>query len=290
MLVATHSGPFHADDVMAWALIRAFHAPDAELVRTRDPARLAEADIVFDVGGRYDPADRRFDHHQNSYTGPWSSAGMVLEWLRERGEVSETLAAHLRARLVDYLDAVDNGRVAPDPGTPCFPSLVEALNQPADEEADYDVWFRKAGDVAVLYLQGLQAEHDRIRVAEEEVPRAMRRAEQAGCNVIEFDRYVRWKPVYFAQGGAEHPTEYVLLPGTDGSWRVLAIPPRFGDFGQKRPLPEEWAGLTGPELEARTGVPGSIFCHKNRFIAVFATRDAAIQALERSGRLRRPGA
>lgn len=287
MLVATHSGPFHADDVMAWALIRAFFAPDAELERTRDPERLAEADIVFDVGGEYDPSRMRFDHHQNSYTGPWSSAGMVLEWLREEGHVAASLAAHLRARLVDYLDAVDNGRVAPDLGTPCFPSLVEALNQPADNEADYDAWFRKAGDVAVLYVQGLVAEHDRIRQAEVEVPRAMREAERTGSNVLEFERYVRWKPVYFARGGAEHPTEYVLLPGTDGSWRVLAIPPRLGDFGQKRPLPEEWAGLTNGDLEARTGVAGSIFCHKNRFIAVFATREAALEALERSGRARR---
>src|SRR5690554_1638978 len=107
---------------MAWALIRTFFAPDAELVRTRDEARLTEADVVFDVGGVYDPERLRFDHHQNSYTGPLSSAGMVLEWLRETGRVPETLADHLRRRLVDYLDDVDTGRVAPDARVPCFPS------------------------------------------------------------------------------------------------------------------------------------------------------------------------
>jgi len=69
-LCATHSGPFHADDVLAWALLTVFRYPDAELVRTRDPAVLRGADIVFDVGGSFDEANGRFDHHQQSYQGP----------------------------------------------------------------------------------------------------------------------------------------------------------------------------------------------------------------------------
>ena len=44
-LIATHSGPFHADDVMAVGLIRAFHDPSAKVVRTRDLARIAEAGV-----------------------------------------------------------------------------------------------------------------------------------------------------------------------------------------------------------------------------------------------------
>ena len=36
----------------------------ATLTRTRDNAVLANLDIVIDVGGTYDPASLRFDHHQ----------------------------------------------------------------------------------------------------------------------------------------------------------------------------------------------------------------------------------
>jgi uncharacterized UPF0160 family protein len=36
----------------------------ATLVRTRDAAKLEECDIVVDVGGVYDPAKHRYDHHQ----------------------------------------------------------------------------------------------------------------------------------------------------------------------------------------------------------------------------------
>lgn len=33
-------------------------------IRTRDPAVLDTCDVVVDVGGVYDPAKNRFDHHQ----------------------------------------------------------------------------------------------------------------------------------------------------------------------------------------------------------------------------------
>lgn len=41
-----------------------FIAQDAEIIRTRDPAKLAECDIVVDVGGEFDPKKHRYDHHQ----------------------------------------------------------------------------------------------------------------------------------------------------------------------------------------------------------------------------------
>src|SRR5512139_750518 len=109
--VVTHDGSFHADDVLAFALIRVFRDPEAELVRTRDRDRIAAADVAIDVGDEYDPARRRFDHHQVSYQGHLSSAGMVLAWLEAEGCLSHELGATLRGQLVDFVDAVDNGRV-----------------------------------------------------------------------------------------------------------------------------------------------------------------------------------
>jgi uncharacterized UPF0160 family protein len=288
VLVATHDGPFHADDVMAFALVRVFVDPEARVVRTRDPARMAEADIVVDVGGVYDKATRRFDHHQASYQGPWSSAGMVLDWLASEGRIDAELADQLRADPMEYLDAVDNGRVAPKAGVPCFPKLVEALNQPARTHAAFDAAFLQAASFAEAWLRGIEAAHAQVLEARIVVKRAMDDAVARGSRVIELEEYLPWKPVYFANDGEAHPTDYVLHPGTDGSWRVVAIPPRAGSMDQKRPLPEAWAGLTDDALEAVTGVPGSVFCHKNRFIAVFRSRDAAVAALSRHGLLRGP--
>ncbi|MEQ1566849.1 MAG: MYG1 family protein [Myxococcota bacterium] len=283
VLVATHDGPFHADDVMAFALICTFHDPGAQVVRTRDPDKIAAADLVIDVGGSYDPAAGRFDHHQKTYEGPWSSAGMVLDWLRATGAIDPELADTLRTELMDYLDGVDNGRITPRPGVPCFPRIVEALNHPAKTHAAFDDAFREGAAFAGIWLRGLVAAHQAVLEARVVVRRAMDEAAAAGRRVIVLDAYLPWKPVYFANGGEAHPTEFVLHPGTDGSWRAVAIPPTAGSMAQKRPFPAAWAGLTDQALEDVTGVPGSVFCHKNRFIAVFKSREAALVALERHG-------
>ena len=63
MIIATHNGKFHADDVFGVALLTQLF-PDAQVVRSRDKEVLDGADIVLDVGGTYDAAARRFDHHQ----------------------------------------------------------------------------------------------------------------------------------------------------------------------------------------------------------------------------------
>jgi len=283
--VASHNGPFHADDVMAYALIRSFFDTSATIIRTRDPDRIDAAGIVIDVGGIYDPERLRFDHHQSTYTGPLSAAGMVLEWLTLSGKIEEALSERLRTKLMNYVDAVDNGRVAPVEGIPCYPSLIQALNQPASTQDEFDRAFLVAHGIAAAWIAGIKAEHDRIRAAEVRIPQAMAEAVEAGRNVIFLKEYLRWKPVYFANGGETHPTEFTLFPGTDSSWRVVAIPPKLGEFGQKRSLPKPWAGLSDEDLEAVTGVEGSVFCHKNRFIAVFKNRKAALEALEKHGLL-----
>jgi len=283
--IATHSGPFHADDVLATAMLQEFVDGEATVVRSRDPERLNQADIVLDVGGVFDPAKRRFDHHQHTYEGPRSSAGMVLDWLSDTGAVSTALADSMRTVLVDYVDDVDNGRREPQPGVPCFAWMVETQKQRCRDHTQYDAAFADAVRMAREILVGLQVEFDVRQKAEKVIVAAMAAAEAKGTNLLELDDYIRWKPGYFSHGGSEHPTEFVIFPGIEDDWRIIAIPPKEHSFANKVSLPEAWAGLTDEALEEATGVPGAKFCHKNRFIAVFKTRAGALQALEQAGLL-----
>jgi uncharacterized UPF0160 family protein len=50
MIIATHSGKFHADDVWAVAVLDVVF-PGSELVRTRDPETIRRAVFAVDVGG-----------------------------------------------------------------------------------------------------------------------------------------------------------------------------------------------------------------------------------------------
>lgn len=289
MLVATHSGPFHCDDVFACALLRAFREPDLKLIRTRDLARIAEADIAIDVGGEYDPARGRFDHHQRDYTGGFSSAGMVLSWLEAEGSIDATLADKLRTQWVDYIDAVDNGKRKPDSDVPCLPSVVGALCEQANTPAEFDARYAEAVQLCIGILNGLKLSQLRTEQSRAAVRSAMQKAEQDGTRVMIFAQHYKWKRAYFEQGGAEHPTDYVLFP--DGErWQLVAIPPTHDSFDKKRPLPAAWAGLVDDALSEVIGVKGAKFCHKNLFIAVFDSRESALSAIEKWNLARLPEA
>jgi Uncharacterised protein family (UPF0160) len=74
--IGTHSGSFHCDEALACAMLKSLPEwQDAVIVRSRDPEQLAKCDIVVDVGGVYDPATLRFDHHQKSFVDTFSELG-----------------------------------------------------------------------------------------------------------------------------------------------------------------------------------------------------------------------
>jgi len=67
VIIATHNGVFHSDDVFAVAsLLVLLEATPAvsTVIRTRDENLIRKADFAVDVGGVYAPDKNRFDHHQ----------------------------------------------------------------------------------------------------------------------------------------------------------------------------------------------------------------------------------
>lgn len=281
--VVTHSGPFHADEVFAYALLRVFLAEPLELVRTRDPGIIAEADLVIDVGCAYDPKRGRFDHHQRSYHGPLSSAGMVLAWLESTCKIPASLAGQLRKDWVEYIDAVDTGRRRPAGGVPCISTIVAALADRASSPEEMNAGFLEAVTMCEGILRGLRAREHAYQLASSAVPEAMRQAEARGCRVLVLSQHHKWQRAYFEHGGAHHPSDFVLYPDTDGTWLLTCIPDERRELGCRRALPAEWAGLAGEQLAAAAGVPGALFCHKNRFMAAFASLDAARAVIARWG-------
>ena len=164
--------------------------------------------------------------------------------------------------------------------------MVGSFNLSCESLQDFDGAFSRAGEMAIGVVRGITDGVSREAVSRELVAAAMAEAETLGRNFMVLEHYVKWKRAYFDLGGEQHCTEFVLHPGLDGSWRVLGIPPVAGSFAQKVPLPESWAGLRDDELVSVTGVPGARFCHKNRFIAVWETREQLERALREAKVLR----
>ena len=88
--IGTHNGSFHCDEALGVALLRRTAAyADAKVVRSRNQEVLDKCDVVIDVGGVYDPAAARFDHHQKEFNDVFGHGetrfGVVL-LLRARNE------------------------------------------------------------------------------------------------------------------------------------------------------------------------------------------------------------
>jgi uncharacterized UPF0160 family protein len=73
--IYVHGGIFHGDDVAATAAVRLLK-PGCEVKRVFAlPPELPEGSLVIDVGGVYNPAENRFDHHQETSRPPARANG-----------------------------------------------------------------------------------------------------------------------------------------------------------------------------------------------------------------------
>ncbi|RAL09272.1 MYG1 family protein [Aspergillus homomorphus CBS 101889] len=133
-LIGTHNGHFHADEALAVYLLRLLPTYSASpLIRTRDPAQLATCHTVVDVGGEYDPATNRYDHHQRTFATTFpehstklSSAGLVYMHfgraiiaqrtsLPQDHEDVTLLYEKLYNDFIEAIDANDNGVAVYEP-------------------------------------------------------------------------------------------------------------------------------------------------------------------------------
>lgn len=276
--VGIHDGTFHADEVTACALLLTFGLIDEEkIVRSRDLEKLARCDFVCDVGGRYSPKERLFDHHQADYIGDLSSAGMVLLYLKEERHLSKEEFDYFNNALIKGVDAHDNGRSPQDLGY-CSFSHVIANFVPASYEAT-DAQQTGAFKQALAFTRG-HLERMRQRFAytnacREKVALLMKGQKRA----LIFDQALPWLESFFALGGKNHPALFVVMPAGE-QWKVRGIPPDYEHRMQVRlPLPQEWAGLLEQDLKRVSGIPGAVFCHKGRFTSVWETKRDALAAL-----------
>lgn len=274
----THDGSFHADELTACALLLVFDLVDKDrIIRTRDPDRLAGCAFVCDVGGVYDSARKRFDHHQPEYRGPLASAGMVWKYLRDEGLIDQQLYSHINDLIIIGIDAHDNGKVMQEIGVTTFSHVIAnfaPISQSVTAEVQ-DRAFFEALDFTTAHFQRLIARYHYIRACREKVQEAMAPMERA----LVFDEAMPWQDNFFDLGGEDHPALFVVMPSGD-HWKLRGVPPSAKDrMGVRLPLPEAWAGLRDEALEQASGIKGAIFCHKGRFISVWETKEDALKAL-----------
>ena len=282
MKLVTHNDRFHADDVFATAALRLLLGEKiTEIVRTRDEEVFKTADIIYDVGGEYNQAENKFDHHQAGYDEarenkiPYSSFGLI--WKKWGAEIcgSQEAADIIDEKLVQVIDAHDNGfptheKIDESYSSYSVDGMIASFGPTWQEDDDFDTRFFDAVDFVsqILNREILGAQHALLAVPL--LQKAYERAEDK--RIIELDQYIPFGKFFRDR----EEVLYVVSPNKEKTqWRVVVL--QEAKFVNRKDLPETWAGLRMEELQKVTGVDDATFCHRGLFLAVAKSKDGALQ-------------
>ncbi len=283
--VVTHGGVFHADEVLATVILSKVLG-DVTVLRTfKVPEGLSNKVIVYDIGFG------RFDHHQKGGNGtrengvPYAAVGLI--W-KEYGHklVENTVNPELVWNLIDRdliqgVDATDNGAM-PKPETEStgpvvrnmsFSNAISGFNPTWDSNEDSDEAFAKAVEFAEIVFENTLKNATAKAKAQEIVEEAIEKSQE---HIMVLDRFVPWQEVIFSSENAKaSEVLFVVFPSNRGGFNWQCVPDVLGGFGQRKPVPFEWKGLSGENLQKVTGITTATFCHAAGFLGSAETFEDA---------------
>ena len=318
VIIGTHSGTFHGDEVLATLLLKYLpKAGNSVVVRTRNNAILDQCDIVCDVGGKYDATTNRYDHHMKEFNVCYddenkikmSSAGLIYKhlgkdiivnildkygWLEQNKTHIDEIIRKLYMNFIMMVDAVDNGINAyPDNLKPkyinntSYASRIARLN-PEWNVSDVDVneRFKKAWDIAeeelyyhfVHLANGYFIAYDIVHKAVKE-----RFNVHGSGNVIHLEQYCPWKEILFNIEKAEQiegMIKFVLFMNQNGEYTISTVPVTLGNFAYRKGLPKLWRGLRDDVLKEKSGISDMVFVHVSGFIGAAKSYESAMKVVE----------
>ncbi|MTI56003.1 MYG1 family protein [Geosporobacter ferrireducens] len=272
--VGTHHGRFHADEVMATAILKEIF--EIQLIRTRDQEVLDTLDIVYDVGGG------EFDHHgiDKVYREdgiPFAASGLI--WRRFGRDVIRFICPMLDEDEIQYsfnrvdsllikgIDALDNGVRINNKSISVMniASIISGFNPPWYSEKSEEKAFDEAVNIASIILKNTIEHSFSVLKSKEIISKAYK--DRYAAEILALDTYCAWEEA-LELVDKKQEVVFVIYPDKE-NYALQAVRGKGGK--EKKLLPESWAGKTEKELAAVTGVRGAVFCHTERFIAVAKT-------------------
>ncbi|CAL6110147.1 MYG1_protein [Hexamita inflata] len=298
MNIVTHSNDFHADDCLSTFFLKQIFDV-ASVVRTRDEEVIKKADIAYDVGGIYNKAALRFDHHQLGFneffpnsTIPLSSAGVIY---RDFGrEILLKLHPDLTQLQLDFMydfiyfqfvqaidgndngvDAVESAQINYVTHTTSLPSRVHRCNHISDFDAAVTLCQTDFTQFASYIQLQILPQVSALKSAFEN-----RFVVHKSGQVLKFSGSVSAELINEFERQFNCNILFTVLE-KDKQFRVVCVNQK-NSFKLKRGMPEEWRGLRGEVLSQRSGISGGVFVHKSGFMGVWETEESAMQALEKA--------
>ncbi|MDF7800432.1 MYG1 family protein [Pontiellaceae bacterium B1224] len=283
-IFGTHSGNFHADDVFAIAALSLLH-PEYEIKRSRDPEVWAACDYLVDVGGRYDHAEKIYDHHFKN--GPMYEDGLKMSsvgliWAHYGAEICgcADVADRVCRRLIRQFDAIDNGvklsthiEEFADVREISLTTSISMMNPQNPFKADEAF----AGEVerARLLLQAAIANAKRWIHSRAGLEKALNEALAKERAYIIVPEDCKWTEHLFNSKGNESILYAIFSKGK--KCFAQAVPSAPGEYSNRKDFPQTWAGLMDDELNEAADIPDGIFCHQGAFLLATSSFDSTLK-------------
>jgi uncharacterized UPF0160 family protein len=282
-ILLTHSGTFHADDIFATAMLTILLDGKVKIVRSRDNALLESADYVYDVGGVYDPARNRFDHHQPGGAGArengiqYAACGLVWKTYGEKICGSLEVAKRIDERLVQAIDANDNGmslfNVVGDAGPYTIQDMFYSFRPSWKESENYDEAFM---DLVEIAINVLHREVTRTRdMLEAEIKVKVDYEKAVDKRIIILEQNYPWGEFLM-----QFPEPIYAVFFKAGLWRAEGVRKEKFNVAIRHDFPSTWGGLRDGALAEVTGVPDAVFCHRGLFLAVAKSKEGVLKLAE----------
>lgn len=245
--IITHSGSFHADEVLAVAILREFgFEQSVERKFKIDQTELEDHQVmVIDIGGVYSADGLNFDHHHDGNI-PASNV-LVADWLVSVGKMDKRVREKI-APFLNQVSDVDRG-IIPNGGPAAgLNAIIRGFNPSAGSPADFDSAFETAVAICQQVI-GNQIRNAQKAVEDEArwdaLEKTNRLAIQEDTNVI-----LGWKEM------AKRDDILVLVcPSNREGWQVIS---------------RDSNEFVVPAHESQ------IFRHQSGFMAVYPDREAAL--------------
>ena len=319
----THNGLFHADDVFAAAMLSLL-ADHVNIRRGGDEDVPEDKDkwIIFDIGGgeldHHTPECREINGTHPGTNIPYAACGLVWrkyyrEILEEEGcpeKYMESVYSRIEKSLVLGIDASDNGFDPAADAMTAMPNITDDQKHEIVSEAnipftitqvikDFNPTWESDRNPDEAFMDAMSFAKDVFLNRLDSVIDSMdsrdyilQHIDYSAGHVMFLEHFAPWQGVVTSQSRSNPKAKdlwYVISPALRGGWNIQCVlddPDNRTSY--RHPLPEEWYGLRGEDLQKVSGVKDAKFCHPSGFLAgadseegAAAMADLAIRRKER---------
>lgn len=282
----THSGTMHADDIFATAFLE-LYLGNIKVLRVAEIDKNTNCNaIIYDIGrGKFDHHQENSDFRDNGIK--YSSIGLLWrefgkDFLKKNNieNVDEVFLAFDK-ELIEGIDAIDNGvfpEIIASYKVKTLSDVIKLFNPSSFTDQNENVQFLKAEKFAKeIFKETLYNVIGKIKakILVDEL------IEKTDGQVLILDEYMPYEEAILTNLNANNIL-FVIYPSNRGGYAIKTISKSLEDRTDRLLLPQEWAGLSGNDLERVSGVEGANFCHTNRFIATCKTREATLKLAEKA--------